>query len=149
VRDGREEEATPCALESLAAELVAESARAGFAWELDAPAPLTVPARALALRRALRDLMRNAERHGRPPLRLRVQADAAAGMARLCVVDAGAGPPPELRDRLGEPFVRVAGSGGGTGLGLALVERVARAHGGSLSLSPGPAGFEAELRLPL
>lgn len=149
VRDGREEADTPCALDGLAQELAAESARAQYEWAVEAAAPVTVPGRALALRRAVRNLMRNAERYGRPPFRLRVYSDPIQAMACLGVADAGPGPPMEIRARLGEPFVRIAGADTGTGLGLALVERVARAHGGRLVLESGSAGFEATLLLPL
>ena len=39
---------------------------------------------------------------------------------------------------------------GGHGLGLVLVDRIARAHGGALSLASGPAGgFTVRLELPL
>ena len=45
--------------------------------------------------------------------------------------DPGAGPPPEIRDHLFEPFV--TGKPEGIGLGLSVAQRVAEAHGGRIT----------------
>ena len=61
----------------------------------------------------------------------------------LEVLDRGPGIPDGEAERLKQPFTRLdpARSGrGGAGLGLAIVERVARAHGGRLELAPRPGG---------
>jgi len=79
------------------------------------------------LRRMIRNLLENAVRHGAPPIEVRV--DAVAGGATLSVCDRGPGIAPGERERVFEPFYR-AGSGGGAGLGLALVRAIARRHGG-------------------
>ena len=82
------------------------------------------------LRRLLRNLLENARRHGAPPIRVRIAADA--GTATLTVQDAGPGVPAAEFDKVFEPFYRPAGSrnAAGTGLGLALVRQIARRHGG-------------------
>jgi signal transduction histidine kinase len=82
------------------------------------------------LRRLLRNLLENARRHGAPPTRVRIAADAAT--ATLTVQDAGPGVPPAEFDKVFEPFYRPASSrnAAGTGLGLALVRQIARRHGG-------------------
>jgi len=57
----------------------------------------------------------------------------AAGRAVLDVRDHGPGVPPDERERIFEPFYRLAAareSGHGSGLGLALVREIARRHGG-------------------
>src|SRR5262245_49949628 len=70
----------------------------------------------------------------------------------LAVADDGPGVPEADRGRVFEPFFTT--KAGGTGLGLAMAERIVRAHGGSLRLVPGagagPAGAGAcfELSLP-
>lgn len=82
------------------------------------------------LRRLLSNLLENARRHGAPPTRLRITADA--GTATLTVEDAGPGVPAAEFDKVFEPFYRPASSrnAAGTGLGLALVRQIARRHGG-------------------
>jgi signal transduction histidine kinase len=85
------------------------------------------------LRHLVRNLIENAEKHGRPPVDLYVrQAD---GLVHLTVVDRGGGVPKDERERVFEPFYRAgkadAGEApAGTGLGLALVRQIARRHGG-------------------
>ena len=72
------------------------------------------------LRRAIRNLLENARRHGAPPIEVVVKKN----QIRVC--DAGPGVPPADRERIFEPF----NSRRGTGLGLALVRQIARRHGG-------------------
>jgi hypothetical protein len=52
---------------------------------------------------------------------------------RITVTDTGPGIPPELHDRLFEPFV--TGRPDGTGLGLAIARELSDAHGGCLRLA--------------
>jgi len=89
--------------------------------------PVTVRGDPRLLRRMIRNLLENAERHGAPPVE--VSVSLAAESAELSVCDGGAGIPESARERVFEPFHR-AGAGRGTGLGLALVRQIARRHGG-------------------
>ncbi len=61
---------------------------------------------------------------------------AADGTLQLHVCDRGPGVPPDLRDKLFQPFA--SRSPGGTGLGLAIVARIMAAHGGSVALTERP-----------
>lgn len=101
--------------------------------------------RPVGAERLVVNLLQNAARHGRPPIVVSVQE--AAGRARLSVRDAGAGIPAEDVERLKQPFARrepARGGAPGAGLGLAIVERIARLHGSELVLRQLPeAGFEA------
>jgi signal transduction histidine kinase len=81
------------------------------------------------LRRLVRNLVGNAERHGRAPIHVRVSA--RSGIAELIVADAGAEIPETERVRLFEPFYR-QGNTDGHGLGLSLVRQIARRHGGDV-----------------
>jgi two-component system, OmpR family, sensor kinase len=86
------------------------------------------------LRRLIRNLLENAQRHGAPPIELTI-GSGAPGLVRLCVQDRGPGVPEAERERVFEPFHRPSGAGetaGGWGLGLALVRQIARRHGGSV-----------------
>jgi signal transduction histidine kinase len=115
--------------------LAAEEAAAVGA-EVDGE-PLTVPGNERLLRRAIRNLVQNAARHGKPPVT--VYVNAHAGQARIAVCDQGDGIKPEEATRVFEPFYRPAGrseSAGGWGLGLALVAEIARLHGGRAWYSP-------------
>jgi signal transduction histidine kinase len=76
------------------------------------------------------DAQRAAEPHDRSRSPLTRDAGAAGEIA---VADRGAGVPPELAERLFEPFV--SGRPGGVGLGLALVRRIALLHGGDLGVA--------------
>ena len=65
----------------------------------------------------------------------------------LAVGDEGPGVPAAERESIFEPFV--SGRAGGTGLGLAVVRRIAEAHGGSVAVGDRPdGGAEFVLRLP-
>lgn len=62
----------------------------------------------------------------------------------LSVEDTGSGIPPELRERVFDPFFRVDKSRsrelGGVGLGLALVREIVKVHDGIITIQPNPAG---------
>jgi len=118
-------------LESVARRFEARATAAGRALELSAPTRITLKGDRLRLEQALGNLVDNALRHGSGQVRL----DAAArnGLVELRVSDEGVGFPPEFISRAFERFSRAdaARGRGGAGLGLAIVDAVARAHGGS------------------
>jgi len=99
--------------------------------------PTTVHGDARSLRRLLRNLFDNAQRHGRgAPVTGSVET-SAAGVARILVCDSGPGVATEERERIFTPFYRPAGvPEGGSGLGLALVREIARHHGGDARYLP-------------
>jgi len=103
-----------------------------------------------ALRRALVNLIDNALKHAGPPVEIASRRDG--GRLLIDVLDRGPGIPPAEAERLKQPFTRLdaaRGGRGGAGLGLAIVDRVARAHGGALELAPREGGgLVARLSLP-
>lgn len=78
-----------------------------------------------------------------------VQLSACVEGEQACfrVQDNGRGIPPELQDRLFEPFFTTRADG--TGLGLAIARGVARAHGGDIALRSVPGDTEFRFVLPL
>ena len=78
--------------------------------------------------------------------RVTVSVQAADGQARVRVDDTGPGVAAAIRSRLFEPFV--TGRPNGVGIGLALSRKIARAHGGDLTLEAG-SGAAFRLTLPL
>jgi signal transduction histidine kinase len=130
---------------ALAAE---EAARTGAAVGGE---PVTLAGDARLLRRLVRNLLENARRHAGAAA-VEVTVGREGERVRLRVDDAGPGVPESERERIFEPFHRRPGaraeSAGGVGLGLALVRRIARRHGGDVRCLPRPGGgsrFEVEL----
>ena len=91
-----------------------------------------LPFARMAVRRAVSNLIDNALRYGKEPIEVRVSKNV------IEVSDRGPGIPASEVERLKRPFTRLqsarSGPSAGAGLGLAIVERVARAHGGWLDL---------------
>jgi signal transduction histidine kinase len=85
-----------------------------------------------ALGRAIRILLDNAYRHGRPPVGIRVTTRESR--VQLEVRDAGTGLPQGSEERIFERFYRAdpARSGEGTGLGLSIARAIIEAHGGTI-----------------
>jgi signal transduction histidine kinase len=87
-----------------------------------------------AVRRALLNLLDNAVSHGRHGGHVTASLAAGAGEVRLTIADDGPGIGGADRRRIFGRFERGASEAPGTGLGLYLVEEVARAHGGRVDL---------------
>ena len=130
-----------------------ESARVGAALEVpDGSGDIIVPGVAKLLRRAVRNLLENAARHGSAG-QVSAGLSLADGHAELHVDDRGPGVPEAQRERIFEPFYRLPGASerdGGVGLGLALVRSIAVRHGGSAHCDNRPGGgARFTLRLPV
>ncbi len=121
------------------------AAERGREIRVEAPEGLAIEADPLRLRQALGNLVDNALRYGAGEVL--ITARRADGAAELEVSDSGAGFG-ALGERAFERFVRGDGArtGGGAGLGLAIVRAVAEAHGGRASMRDGAAVC---VRLPL
>lgn len=107
------------------------------------------------LARALDNLLGNAQRYGRCTdgrLDLQISLRRDGPEAVLVVADHGPGIEPGQVARLIRPFERGDASrsgAAGAGLGLAIVERVARLHGAHLGFGPNvPCGLRVEMRIP-
>lgn len=113
---------------------------AGVRLELSAtPGECVAKVDARLVGEALGNLIANAIRHSGSPT-VSVSVSRVARGFSLAVEDRGVGIPPEHAERVFERFHRVdparAAESGGAGLGLAIVRRIARLHGGDVRLEP-------------
>ena len=101
------------------------------------------------LERALENLLENASIHAANSS-VNVQLEQIGASLQLSVTDTGHGLSPEALERAREAFYRAPGTKSqGSGLGLAVVDRIARAHGGTFKLeNSDPHGLRAILELP-
>jgi len=135
----------------LCATIVDAASDAGHQIDYIGPDHVDLFTDALALRRAIDNLVNNAVRYGE---RVSVVVSADAGHVSIAVEDDGPGIPPESLARVLEPFVRLddarARDTVGFGLGLAIVNRTAQSLDGRLTLSNRPqGGLRAAIVLPV
>ena len=102
---------------------------------------------------AVSNLIANAVRHSGSK-EISVTVECGGGTARIVVEDHGVGISPEHAARIFERFHRVdparASETGGAGLGLAIVRRIARLHGGDVTLAPAkPQGCRFAFSIPM
>jgi signal transduction histidine kinase len=128
--------------------LAEECARVGASLEASL---CNVSGESKLLRRMVRNLLENAVRYGAgSPVDVRLAASGQAAF-QLDVCDGGPGIPETERERIFEPFYRIAGAreaAGGVGLGLSLVRQIARHHGGDVQCMPTEAGSCLRVTLP-
>jgi signal transduction histidine kinase len=113
-----------------------------------------VPGDEVLLRQAFSNLCRNAleacaEQGVRPSIVIEGSVDRIERVARVSVTDNGPGVDPGAGDRIFRPFFTTKRTG--TGLGLALVQKIVVSHNGRVVVRPGPAGgarFEVALPIP-
>jgi signal transduction histidine kinase len=104
------------------------------------------------LRQAFSNLLRNAldsRTDGEPPrVAIHSELDFAAGVSRISVTDNGPGVPPALRERVFQPFFTTKRDG--TGLGLALVQKIIVFHNGRIAVTEAARGGASfRITLPL
>jgi len=129
-------------------------ARLGKDVRFHAGALPPMPLRPTALSRLASNLIDNALAYGAPPVE--VATSTRGGQAVIDVADRGPGVPSAEVERLKQPFTRADASrtrsdgAAGAGLGLAIVDRIARLHGGTFDLLAREGGGTlARVALPL
>jgi two-component system OmpR family sensor kinase len=150
----------PLRSEPIVAYELLESVRKRFAWraesqgrplaEVQAPPELIVTGDRLRLEQALGNLVDNSLRHGTGTVR--ITACGRNHSVEVHVSDQGPGFPADLLPRAFQRFSRAdnARSGSGAGLGLAIVDTVARAHHGTANAANhAQGGADVYLSLPL
>ena len=123
-------------------------------WRFSPAADVTVVADRDRLALALDALLENAIAHTRSGDQIEVSARRKDGHVALIVADSGTGIDPADLDRIFQRFARAhpgrGSEAGGFGLGLAVVQAVATAHGGSVQVRSRPGrGSSFELILPV
>jgi signal transduction histidine kinase len=127
--------------------------KAGVDSSLTRPSSVVVCADIALVERALENLVENALRHTPAGGFVRIEIGSDAGRARLAVRDSGVGIAaedlPGLFDRY-DHIERVAGAAAHAGLGLTIVRRIVRLHGGELEVcSTAGQGTQVKFDLPL
>jgi two-component system, sensor histidine kinase and response regulator len=138
----------PSDLKELCEAAVAEFSheRSQLYWEVHGdPSGTWDPDRLLQV---LANLIGNAVHHGHPdhPVRVRIEGQLDATV-RIEVENTGS-IPTEIRETIFSPFVRSTETSRGAGLGLYIVEQIAKSHGGSVSVRSGGGITVFEVLLP-
>jgi two-component system osmolarity sensor histidine kinase EnvZ len=110
-----------------------------------------VSVRPAAFKRCLGNLLSNAARHAAS---ISITGHRDHRWLTVTVDDDGPGIPPQLREEVFKPFLRLDDARNqdevGTGLGLAIARDIARSHGGDILLSDSPmGGLRATVRVPV
>ncbi|MHB9859595.1 sensor histidine kinase [Streptomyces sp. YIM S03343] len=115
---------------------------------VSAEGALLVHADESGLRQVLGNLLTNVRIHTPDEVPVRLGVERADGVVRLCVADEGPGLAEDDAARIFDRFFR-AGGGAGSGLGMAIVQGVVRAHGGDVSVCTAPEkGLAVTVTLP-
>ncbi len=150
----RGEEAEPAApldISALLEEIVAAARRQHPDIILNAPGEVQVTLRRNAMKRCIANLLGNALRYGK---RAVVEVTLRDHAVDITIDDDGPGIPPDKREDVFRPFLRLDESRnpvtGGVGLGLTIARDIARFHGGDVALENSPlGGLRARIRLPV
>ena len=149
--EGRRQPAEPIDLGLLVEGVVDDLTDLGHAAEMEDGTTAVVSGDAVLLKRLFANLILNAVTYGN---RAHVRIAKENGTAIVDISDEGPGLSEEDMRRAFEPFYRAEGSRnrstGGIGLGLAIVQSAARAHGGRVTLSNrSEGGLRARVTLPV
>jgi signal transduction histidine kinase len=149
---GQTEPAAPTDLPSLLQTICAQFADTGHDVAYRGPDRLALVCRPHALTRAVANLVDNAAKYGE---KVEVSVTAREQNVTIEVQDDGPGVPPDMLEKLFDPFVkgdhaRGQRASGGFGLGLSIAREIAETHGGDVQLENRiPHGLTARLRLPM
>lgn len=129
-----------------------EAQARGITLSLSAAVPVTVSGSELLLERALDNLIANAIKFSPPDGKVELSMHAGAEQMELAIRDHGPGVPAAELESLFRPLFRGsnAARADGHGLGLAIVQRVVRAHGGDIHANNADGGgLIVRMHLPL
>jgi signal transduction histidine kinase len=122
------------------------------AWRLGSAPPGTLRADEEALRIALDSLLENALKYTEREAAIEIRASALGRELVIEVADEGCGIPADALERIFDRFARAdparSRAHGGVGLGLAIVDAIAKAHGGRCTVRSSSRGSTFALHLP-
>ncbi|HEV7146559.1 MAG TPA: HAMP domain-containing sensor histidine kinase [Pedococcus sp.] len=152
---GRPLDREPVDLSLLAMDAVsdAHAAAPDHRWELDLPEePIEVSGDHARLHQVVANLLANARTHTPPGTRVTTAIKTEGPWVRVSVTDDGPGVPKALQRNVFQRFTRGDDSrnraAGSTGLGLSIVDAVARSHGGTVQLQSAPGDTTFTVLLP-
>ncbi len=145
------EQSAPTDMAAFLDELKTDAERHGHKSSVAFHGHPIVTVRPNAFKRCLDNLVSNAARHA-PSIAIAGHRDHR--WLTVTVDDDGPGIPPQMREEVFKPFLRLDTARNqdevGTGLGLAIARDIARSHGGDISLSDSPlGGLRATVRVPV
>jgi two-component system, OmpR family, sensor kinase len=145
---------SPVQVDQLLAATLQRWAPIGRRWRLDPSEPATVVGDADRLGLALDALVENAVKHTGPGDEIRLGARRQGDQVAIVVADSGTGMPADQLEGIFERFARLDAARtrelGGVGLGLAIVQAITQAHGGTVAVQSTPGGGSIfQLLLPL
>ncbi|HEY4982177.1 MAG TPA: ATP-binding protein [Pseudolabrys sp.] len=145
------ESAAPTDMAAFLEELRLDAERHGHTASVVFHGQPIVTVRSAAFKRCLANLVSNAARFA-PSIAITGHRDHR--WLTVTVDDDGPGIPPDLREEVFKPFLRLDDARnqdeGGTGLGLAIARDIARSHGGDIMLGDSPlGGLRATVRVPV
>lgn len=150
-RGDTNEPAGPVDMVDFLDDLRGDAERSGHSTTVRFEGDPVVIVRADAFKRCLSNLVSNAARYGD---KIEITGTRDSRWLTVHVDDDGPGIPPERRDEVFKPFVRLDEARnvdeGGSGLGLSIARDVARSHGGDVILADSPmGGLRATVRIPV
>jgi signal transduction histidine kinase len=116
-------------------------------WKVQIPAVGAIEADYSQTRRILLNLLRNAVEAMNGQGEIRIAAEEQNQNVAISIYDTGPGVPKEVAGKIFEPFFTTKAQG--SGLGLALVQRLAEQNGGAVELAPSEKGAHFRLILPV
>ncbi len=145
------ESAAPTDMAEFLEEMRLDAERHGHKATVVFRGPPVVTVRPAAFKRCLGNLVSNASRFAKT---IAITGHRDHRWLSVTVDDDGPGIPPELREEVFKPFLRLDDARnqdeGGTGLGLAIARDIARSHGGDITLGDSPlGGLRATVRIPV
>jgi len=145
------EHAQPTDMEQALEELRSDAERHGHAATVAFHGLPVVTVKPAAFKRCLANLVSNAARYADT---IAITGHRDHRYLTVTVDDDGPGIPPDMREEVFKPFLRLDDARnqdeGGTGLGLAIARDIARSHGGDITLGDSPlGGLRATVRVPV
>jgi two-component system osmolarity sensor histidine kinase EnvZ len=132
-------------------DLRSDAERNGHSATVQFHGPPVVTVKPASFKRCLGNLVSNAARHANA---IAITGHRDHRYLTVTIDDDGPGIPPDMREEVFKPFLRLDDARnqdeGGTGLGLAIARDIARAHGGDILLGESPqGGLRATVRIPV